>query len=165
MGSDSGRIVILQYDQDRNEFVKIHQETFGKTGVRRIVPGQFIATDPKGRACMIGAVEKMKFVYIFNRENEKVTISSPLEAHKQHTVYFDIVGIDVGYEYSQFACIEVDYGESIVKDAPVVTGKYQKLLTIYEMDFGLNHIVKKSSEEIPISANMLIAGETENRVC
>lgn len=75
------------------------------------------------------------------------------------------MGIDVGYEYSQFACIEVDYGESIVKDAPVVTGKYQKLLTIYEMDFGLNHIVKKSSEEIPISANMLIAGETENRVC
>lgn len=35
-------------------FEKIHQETFGKSGCRRIVPGQFLAVDPKGRAVMIG---------------------------------------------------------------------------------------------------------------
>uniref|UniRef100_A0A3Q4GIV9 Splicing factor 3b, subunit 3 n=1 Tax=Neolamprologus brichardi TaxID=32507 RepID=A0A3Q4GIV9_NEOBR len=34
-------------------FEKIHQETFGKSGCRRIVPGQFLAVDPKGRAVMI----------------------------------------------------------------------------------------------------------------
>lgn len=33
---------------------QIHQETFGKSGCRRIVPGQYLAVDPKGRAVMIG---------------------------------------------------------------------------------------------------------------
>lgn len=45
----------------------MHQETFGKSGCRRIVPGQYLAVDPKGRAVMIGAVEKQKLVYILNR--------------------------------------------------------------------------------------------------
>jgi splicing factor 3B subunit 3 len=69
VGSDSGRIVILEFDTEKNAFIKIHQETFGKTGVRRIVPGEFLAVDPKGRAIMIGAVEKQKFVYILNRDS------------------------------------------------------------------------------------------------
>ena len=34
----------------------MHQETFGKSGCRRIVPGQFLACDPKGRALMIGSI-------------------------------------------------------------------------------------------------------------
>ena len=54
MGSDSGRIVILEYNPEKNVFDKVHQETFGKSGCRRIVAGQYIASDPKGRAVMIG---------------------------------------------------------------------------------------------------------------
>lgn len=54
VGSDSGRIVILEYQPSKNMFEKVHQETFGKSGCRRIVPGQFLAVDPKGRAVMIG---------------------------------------------------------------------------------------------------------------
>lgn len=54
IGSDSGRIVILEYDAKKNAFNKVHQETFGKTGCRRIVPGQYLAIDPKGRSIMIG---------------------------------------------------------------------------------------------------------------
>lgn len=58
----------------------VKQETFGRSGCRRIVPGQYLATDPKGRACMVAALEKQKFVYVFNRDNaENLTISSPLE--------------------------------------------------------------------------------------
>ena len=34
--------------------LQVHQETFGKSGCRRIVPGQYLAVDPKGRAIMIG---------------------------------------------------------------------------------------------------------------
>jgi splicing factor 3B subunit 3 len=99
VGSDSGRIVILEYDNEGQRFVKLHQETFGKTGCRRIVPGEYLASDPKGRAIMIGACEKQKFVYILNRDsNNKLTISSPLEAHKAHTITFAMVGVDVGIE-------------------------------------------------------------------
>lgn len=35
-------------------WLQVHQETFGKSGCRRIVPGQYLAVDPKGRAVMIG---------------------------------------------------------------------------------------------------------------
>jgi splicing factor 3B subunit 3 len=58
VGSDSGRIVILDFDEARGKFVKIIQETFGKTGCRRIVPGEYMAADPKGRVIMVGAVER-----------------------------------------------------------------------------------------------------------
>ena len=33
-GSDSGRVVILQYSNDKNCFQKVHQETYGKSGCR-----------------------------------------------------------------------------------------------------------------------------------
>lgn len=55
VGSDSGRLVICEYLKEKNTFKKVHQETFGKSGCRRIVPGQFLAVDPKGRACLTGA--------------------------------------------------------------------------------------------------------------
>lgn len=60
---------------------------------------------------MISAVEKSKFVYILNRENDKLTISSPLEAPKSHTIVFDLVGLDAGYDNAVFAAIEIDYGD------------------------------------------------------
>ena len=66
--------------------------------------------DPKGRACMIGAVEKQKLVYILNRDSAaRLTISSPLEAHKSHTLVYHVVGVDVGFENPLFACLELDY--------------------------------------------------------
>jgi splicing factor 3B subunit 3 len=113
VGSDSGRIVILEYDPRVNNFVKLHQETFGKSGARRVVPGQFLATDPKGRSCMIAAVEKAKLVYVLNRDaNANLTISSPLEAHKSNAIIHHIVGLDVGFENPTFAALEVDYTEA-----------------------------------------------------
>jgi splicing factor 3B subunit 3 len=106
VASDSGRIVILEYDGQKNIFEKVHQETFGKTGCRRIVPGQYLAVDPKGRAVMIGAIEKQKFVYILNRDSAaRLTISSPLEAHKSYTLVYAMVGMDVGFENPLFATI------------------------------------------------------------
>jgi splicing factor 3B subunit 3 len=61
VGSDSGRIVILEYNPNKNRFDKVHQETFGKSGCRRIVPGEYLAVDPKGRAAMIGTLHVAAF--------------------------------------------------------------------------------------------------------
>lgn len=89
------------------------QETYGKSGCRRVVPGQFVAVDPKGRACMIAAVEKQKFVYILNRDPQaNVTISSPLEAHKSHNLVFSVCGLDCGFDNPIFAAIELDYSDA-----------------------------------------------------
>ena len=57
-----------------------------------------------------GAVEKQKLVYILNRDAAaRLTISSPLEAHKSHTLVYHVVGVDVGFENPMFACLEMDY--------------------------------------------------------
>ncbi|KAL9701788.1 hypothetical protein quinque_005229 [Culex quinquefasciatus] len=158
VGSDSGRIVILEYNAAKNQLEKVHQETFGKSGCRRIVPGQFLAIDPKGRAVMIGAIEKQKLVYILNRDSEaRLTISSPLEAHKSSTLTYHMVGVDVGFENPMFACLEIDYEEADLDPTGEAAAKTQQTLTFYELDLGLNHVVRKYSEPLEEHANFLIS--------
>ena len=84
-----------------------------------------VAADPQGRACMIAAVEKQKFVYVLNRDSAaNLTISSPLEAHKGHTIVFSVCALDVGFDNPVFAAIELDY-----QDADQVCSKlYLELL-------------------------------------
>ena len=69
VGSDSGKISIIEFDASLNDWKTVHCEVFGKTGCRRIVPGQYLAADPKGRAILIAGVEKQKFVYVMNRDS------------------------------------------------------------------------------------------------
>ncbi|KAI5084296.1 hypothetical protein GOP47_0000465 [Adiantum capillus-veneris] len=158
VGSDSGRIVILDYNKEKNMFEKVHQETFGKSGCRRIVPGQYLAVDPKGRAVLIGAVEKQKLVYVLNRDNAaRLTISSPLEAHKSHTIVYSICGIDCGFDNPMFAAIELDYHDADMDSTGVAANEAQKHLTFYELDLGLNHVVRKWSEQVDNGANLLVA--------
>lgn len=57
-----------------------------------------------------GAVEKQKLVYILNRDAQaRLTISSPLEAHKSNTLVYHMIGVDIGFENPTFACLEIDY--------------------------------------------------------
>ena len=70
---------------------------------------------------MIGAVEKQKLVYILNRDTAaRLTISSPLEAHKSHTLVYHLVGVDVGFENPMFACLELDYEVSDCRDFSII---------------------------------------------
>ena len=58
-------------------------------------------------------MEKQKLVYILNRDiAARLTIGSPLEAHKSHTIVHYCTGVDVGFENPIFACLEVDYSEA-----------------------------------------------------
>ncbi|KAJ3669496.1 hypothetical protein LUZ60_011446 [Juncus effusus] len=158
VGSDSGRIVILEYNKERNCFDQVHQETFGKSGCRRIVPGQFLAVDPKGRALMVGAVEKQKLVYVLNRDTAaRLTISSPLEAHKSHTITYSIVGVDCGFDNPIFAAIELDYSEADRDSSGQAAAEAQKHLTFYELDLGLNHVSRKWSEPIDNGAYLIVS--------
>ncbi|KPV75805.1 uncharacterized protein RHOBADRAFT_52830 [Rhodotorula graminis WP1] len=157
VGSDSGRIVVLEYEPDNNSFNKLHQETYGRSGSRRIVPGQYLAADPKGRAVMIAAMEKSKLVYILNRDAAaNLTISSPLEAHKPRAIIHSIVGVDVGFENPMFAALEVDYTEADQDPSGAAFEATEKMLTYYELDLGLNHVVRKWSEATDPRANLLV---------
>eukprot|EP00761_Pharyngomonas_kirbyi_P010453 gb/GECH01010473.1/.p1 GENE.gb/GECH01010473.1/~~gb/GECH01010473.1/.p1 ORF type:complete len:827 (+),score=217.84 gb/GECH01010473.1/:1-2481(+) len=157
VGSDSGRIVILEYNPEKNVFDKVHQETYGKTGCRRIVPGEYLAIDPQGRAVMIGAVEKQKFVYVLNRDSAmRLTISSPLEAHKSHTVCYSMVALDVSFENPIFACLELNHSEADQDHTGSAAQETDKTLVLYELDLGLNNVVRKFSEPVPRSSHILI---------
>ncbi|KAF8242261.1 hypothetical protein K440DRAFT_617699 [Wilcoxina mikolae CBS 423.85] len=156
IGSDSGRITILEYQPQVNKFNRLHLETFGKSGVRRVIPGQYLACDPKGRACLIASVEKNKLVYVLNRNAQaELTISSPLEAHKPHCLVFALTALDVGYENPVFAALEIDYGESDQDPTGIAYEDIEKMLVYYELDLGLNHVVRKWADPVDRSANML----------
>ena len=132
LGTDSGRISILEFNPVKNILERVHMETFGKSGCRRIVPGQYLATDPKGRAVMVGAVEKQKLVYILNRDAQaRLTISSPLEAHKSTTLVYHMVGVDVGFENPLFACLEVDYEDADSDVTGEAASKTQQVMSYY----------------------------------
>lgn len=156
IGSDSGRITIIEYVPSQNRFNRIHLETFGKSGVRRVVPGQYLVVDPKGRACMIASVEKNKLVYVLNRNSQaELTISSPLEAHKPQTLVFAMTALDVGYENPIFAALEIDYSESDQDPTGLAYEEAEKSLVYYELDLGLNHVVRKWSDPVDRTANLL----------
>lgn len=112
--------------------------------------------DPKGRACLIASVEKNKLVYVLNRNAQaELTISSPLEAHKPQTLVFALVGLDVGYENPIFACLEVDYTECDQDSTGQAYEDLEKSLVYYELDLGLNHVVRKWTDPVDRTATML----------
>lgn len=89
-------------------------------------------------------MEKQKLVYILNRDAQAhLTISSPLEAHKSNTLLYHVVGVDVGFENPVFACLEIDYEEADGDATGEAAQKTQQTLTFYELDLGLNHVVRK----------------------
>lgn len=87
----------------------------------------------------------------------RLTISSPLEAHKASTLVHHIVGLDVHFENPMFACLEVDYEEADNDVTGEVAARTPMSLTFYELDLGLNHVVRKYSEPIEEHANLLIS--------
>ena len=121
-----------------------------------MIPGQYLSVDPKGRACLIASVEKNKLVYVLNRNAQaELTISSPLEAHKPQTLVFAIAALDVGYENPVFAALEVDYTESDQDPTGQAFEDLEKSLVYYELDLGLNHVVRKWSDPVDRTASML----------
>lgn len=97
----------------------------------------------------IAAIEKQKFVYILNRDTAaRLTISSPLEAHRNHTIILSMTGVDVGFDNPIFACLEIDYEDDGL----------QKVLSFYELDLGLNNVVRKWSDNVDNKSNLLIPG-------
>ena len=98
---------------------------------------------------MIASVEKNKLVYVLNRNAQaELTISSPLEAHKPQTLVFDLIALDVGYENPIFAALEIEYTESDQDPSGQAFDEIEKNLVFYELDLGLNHVVRKWAEPV-----------------
>lgn len=145
--SDSGNLSILEFDIDSNSFKNLFNEPCSKTGIRRLSPGFELVVENKGRAVLLTAIERNKLCYVLNRDlNNNLTISSPLEANRSNILTLTSIGLDVGYDNPLFATIEIDHSESSL----------QRYLTYYELDLGLNNIIKKKSEKINNTSNYLL---------
>ena len=150
LGSDSGRLALVHYIPERDQFERIHLETYGKTGCRRTVAGQYMAADPAGRALMIAAIEKQRIVYTFDRDsNSLISISSPIEANRPGAITFSIAALDVGNKSNPvFAAIELAF--STAAELAGDSSEAHKLLTFYEVDLSSKpaQVVKRASEPI-----------------
>lgn len=147
--SDSGALALLTYSSTSRSFVRLRFEVYGRTGCRRVVPGHFLAADPKGRACMVAAIERSKFAYILTRDSsELISIQSPLEAHKPDVSTHSLVALDVAFENPMFAALEQPYETST---------SAAKLLVYYELDLGLNNVVRRSASPVHPASNALLA--------
>ncbi|PSK51964.1 hypothetical protein B9Z65_3231 [Elsinoe australis] len=156
LSSDSGRITVLKYDGAKNQFDRIHLETFGKSGIRRTIPGQYLASDPRGRCVMLASSEKNKVVYILNRNQEQeVTISSPQEINQPQTLTFDICAVDTNFSNPVFAALEVNYTDIDQDPTDRSYSEREKLLVYYRVDLGLNHVVREWAEAVDYSSNKL----------
>lgn len=120
------------------------------------MPGEYLCCDPKGRACLIASIEKNKLVYVLNRNAQaELTISSPLEAHKPGVIVIAMVALDVGYANPVFAALEVDYTEVDQDSTGQALEELETQLVYYELDLGLNHVVRKWSEPVDPTASLL----------
>lgn len=165
VSSDSGRITIIEYIPKENRFGRVHMETYGKSGLRRVVPGEYLVCDPKGRAFLVASVEKNKLVYILNRISgsamsegnlaSEVTISSPLEAHRPRVLVLSMVALDVGYSNPVFAALEINCSALEPDTTEDGLDEVQTQLVYYELDLGLNYVVRKWSEQVDPTASML----------
>ena len=82
----------------------------------------------------IAAVEKQKFVYVLNRDSaNKLTISSPLEAHKNRHIVYALAALDNGFDNPIFAAIELDYTDADQDPTGDAAAEAEKQLVFYEL--------------------------------
>lgn len=174
--SDSGMLTVLEFIEQENfsnfehltsnlrkeqkyTYKIILQETVYRSGCRRIAPGSLVAKDPKGRAILLAAIEKNKIIYLTskNGENNGINVSSPLEANIANSLTYDIIGLDNGYNNPCFVAIEADYGDLETKESAIYTRAINKSVVIYEVDLGLNQVIRKKVIPVSQNARMLLS--------
>jgi splicing factor 3B subunit 3 len=110
---------------------------------------------------MVAAVEKSKFVYILTRDSEtrELVIKGPLEAHKNHQIVFGVAAFDNGVSNPNpvFGALELDFGEVDEDRTGDRARSATKSLALYEVDLGVNSVVRTACEPVERSANHLVA--------
>ena len=99
-------------------------------------------------------MEKQKLVYVMNRDaGGRLTISSPLEAHKSHAIVYSSVGLDVGTENPIFASIEKDYSEAD-----------QVMIPTFHGTPSIHCVIPKSNHQPPRSTIRILLERRQQRL-
>lgn len=136
--SDSGNLSILEYDNTSKKFISKIQEPMTKNGWGRNYVGENLAIDPENRCILVAAMEKNKLLYkIESTSLGSKELSSPLEAHSKQVSCLKIVALNTDHNNPLFGALEL-------------TPEKNFIINYYELDQGLNHVVKKK----PASLNL-----------
>ena len=73
-------------------------------------------------------------------------------------VFYGKFVVDVGYDNPVFACLEINYGDADEDPTGEACKQAEKALTFYQLDLGLNHVIRKWSEPTERTANLLARG-------
>ncbi|KAG7191974.1 pre-mRNA-splicing factor rse1 [Scheffersomyces spartinae] len=151
--SDSGKLVVAEYDNELQRFHPRVQEPHSKSFLRRNTPGEYLAIDPENRALMIASIERNKLVYKVESstttKDSTLKMSSPLEAMSKNAITLALSSLDVGFNNPMFAAIEIDYTPYEQNDNVYDTVYSDVQLNYYELDQGLNYITKSKPKSIP----------------
>ncbi|EFY99765.1 CPSF A subunit region protein [Metarhizium robertsii] len=129
---------------------------------------QYLATDPKGRACLIASIEKNNLIHVLDRNAEAdLTISSPLGARKHGILDFSVVSLDVGYALHNQQCIlALSTTLWIAHMNPVMGGFLVTPLSYHEHGHGIsqaNSARKASLESTGVVSNPSIHPQDQGR--
>ena len=166
--ADSGILSVLELNAETMRWVSLVQHPHSKNGLRRLTPGEYLCAEPRGRAVLLAAVERDALVYKVEYANTsgsdtdraasdphklsaRVSLSSPLLVTTKNTLTLYLCALDTAHENPMWAALETDYADA------GKGGVKTLLLTYYELDQGLNHVVRRRSREpVPGSATVLI---------
>lgn len=155
--ADSGVLSVLQLDIKAMRFVPVAQEPHSKSALRRLTPGEYLCVEPRGRAMLVGAIERDALAYKVDMDDtkESLALSSPLTVATKAHLTLCMCALDTSYENPMWAAIEIDYSAYDHKTYDSATAPLQ--LTYYELDQGLNHVVRLPCKlSLPSTANALI---------
>lgn len=152
--SDAGTFTVLSPDLRAGSFRRVHAEPFGRSGARPSVPGHFIAADPRGRAALVAALARNRLAYVLNRDAaDALTVSSPLDARAPTaTATLALAALDVGFENPLFASLERPLPPASATHVPLPP----VVLALYELDLGLNCVVRKQEIPARVTANLIL---------
>lgn len=141
--SDSGAFILARLSPS-GVLERVFLHTYGKSGCRRTMPGHLMTVDPLGRAVFLSALESNRIVYIVEREGADseqagiMKVRSPLEANRPN--HFTLAARFLHCPLNpRIAILERDFA-----------GK--SLLSVFEVELGLNHVVKKATCEVDSTA-------------
>mmetsp|Transcript_6067 Transcript_6067/g.8358 ORF Transcript_6067/g.8358 Transcript_6067/m.8358 type:complete len:1165 (-) Transcript_6067:2307-5801(-) len=152
--SGSGSFSIYKFNLNTG-WIRISNHFLGRSGCRRMTPGYYLECDLIGRICMICSLDKLRYVYILNKNQKNNNISIfPIEVHKSNSLITSLKCLYNGFKNPVFATIELDKKNNNSNTSQ--NNEISQYIVFYEFDLGLGLLVTSYIDKIPLYFNTII---------
>eukprot|EP00768_Dysnectes_brevis_P007189 gnl/Dysnectes_brevis/5977_a8944_403.p1 GENE.gnl/Dysnectes_brevis/5977_a8944_403~~gnl/Dysnectes_brevis/5977_a8944_403.p1 ORF type:complete len:1226 (-),score=110.85 gnl/Dysnectes_brevis/5977_a8944_403:28-3705(-) len=163
VGSDSGNVDVLKFDEITNRFQSQFSHPIGRTGSRRDTPGQITAVTPNGDTFLIGSTHG-KHIMGHISCVEGVAVEGPYQLpFGEDSLTFDICGLSSTSAGQSFAFLEVDLSSIDSDTTGAAAGRVQKCVSFVHIS-GLNQVRREVSVPVHPSVSKIMAVPHRNAV-